>query len=174
MWELFCVWAWIGQFLENSWQVSHVKAPLISFAIISMGGPGSWTGGLLGDRLGRVRVAAVSLAASGTCVAILGLLANEGPFIVRLCIALLWGFAALADSPNYPALITIHSDQQYVGTAVTVQLFCGYMITVIALWVVPAIATIISWRWSLASLIVGPVVGLVALLSLERRSHVAH
>jgi len=164
MWELFCVWAWIARFIEESWHLSSFTAPLLAFTVISMGGPGSWIGGMLGDRYGRVRVATVSLTTSGMCVAILGLLAHEGHLVIRVCIFLLWGLTGLSDSPQFSAIITTTADQRFVGTAVTVQLLCGYLVTVVALWVVPHMANSISWRWSFFSLAVGPLVGVTALL----------
>jgi len=170
MWEMFCVWAWIATFVEESWQLSRSVSPFVAFAVISLGGPGSWIGGMLGDRWGRVRVAETSLAVSGTCVATLGLLAHEGPLRVRLVIAMVWGFAAVADSPQFSSIITISADPDQVGTALTLQMMCGYLLTVLALWVMPVIAASVSWRWSFFSLAAGPVVSLVALQCMGRGS----
>ncbi|CAK0906989.1 unnamed protein product [Prorocentrum cordatum] len=129
-WELFCVWAWCAQFLENIHDLSHTSAHVWAFVIISMGGPGSWLGGRLGDRYGRVRTALVMVAVSGACTLVLGLLDDLWPFPVWIAICVVWGLTSLADSPNYSALVTISADQQSVGTAVTFQLFCGYFITI--------------------------------------------
>mmetsp|Transcript_63560 Transcript_63560/g.151599 ORF Transcript_63560/g.151599 Transcript_63560/m.151599 type:complete len:452 (-) Transcript_63560:135-1490(-) len=164
MWELFCVWAWVATFLETIWKMSGDSTPWVAFAVISMGGPGSWCGGMLGDRYGRIRVAITSLLVSGSCIACLGLLAHEGPLAIRVVLFLIWGLTGLADSPQFSAIITISADQRYVGTAVTVQLLCGYLITILALWLVPRAASGISWRWSFFSLAAGPVVGLLALI----------
>jgi len=167
--ELFCVWTWAASFLENSWHISPTSAPLVAFVVISMGGPGSWVGGLLGDRYGHVRVAAISLGVSGCCVGALGLMADAGPMPIRLCLFVLWGLTSLSDSPQFSAIITVHADQEHVGTAITVQLLCGYLVTVLALWVVPVLANDISWRWSFCTLTVSPALGLLALLCLSRR-----
>jgi len=168
MWELFCVWAWIAKFLQSSWHLRLATAPLVAFAVISMGWPGSWCGGVLGDRFGRVRVAAASLATSGLCIATLGLLSHEGPLFIRMLLFVVWGLTGLSDSPQYSAIVTLYADQRYVGIAVTLQMLCGYLVTVLALWVVPRIATEISWRWSFFSLSAGPVVSLFALSCMRR------
>ncbi|CAE8584676.1 unnamed protein product [Polarella glacialis] len=170
MWELFCVWAWVATFLESSWLLSPATAPLVAFAVIAMGAPGSWVGGRLGDRLGRARVAAASLAVSGSCIAVLGLLDKEGPMAIRICVFLIWGLTALSDSPQFSVLVTIHADPKSVGTAITVQMMCGYLVTVLALWLVPHLSTTISWRWSFFSLAAGPMVSLAALWYMGRRA----
>lgn len=166
MWELFCVWAWISQFMEATWSLSSQRSSFFSFFVIAMGGPGSWIGGMLGDRYGKMRVAAASLTLSGACVATLGLLSDDGPLFLRLTLGLLWGLAGLADSPQFSSMVTLYADQKYVGTAITMQLLCGYSITVLALWVEPSVAAVISWRWSFFSLSAGPLAGLCAILAL--------
>mmetsp|Transcript_65505 Transcript_65505/g.168589 ORF Transcript_65505/g.168589 Transcript_65505/m.168589 type:complete len:459 (+) Transcript_65505:26-1402(+) len=166
-WELFCVWAWAGAFMQKSWLLSSTSAPLVAFVVIAMGGPGAWIGGLLGDKHGHVKVAAASLAMSGTCVAIIGLLGTTGPLFLRVAIFLIWGLTALADSPQFSALIIRNADQKYVGTAVTLQLLCGYLLTVVALWILPSVAASISWGMSFFSLAGGPAISLAALALLS-------
>ena len=48
------------------------------------------------------------------------------------------------------------------------QLFCGYLATVWALWLVPLLSATWSWRWSLASLSLGPALSVLALLLLRK------
>lgn len=92
------------------------------------------------------------------------------PQAIWICICLLWGLTALADSPNYSALVILHAEQSNVGTAVSVQLFCGYLTTILALWLVPMLSAAWSWRWSLASLSLGPTLSVLALLLLRPRA----
>jgi predicted MFS family arabinose efflux permease len=51
-----------------------------------------------------------------------------------------------------------------------VQLFCGYLATILALWLVPMLSAAWSWRWSLASLSLGPALSVLALLLLRPRA----
>merc|ERR1712056_140418 len=104
----------------------------------------------MGDRFGHVNISTLALCTSGLSLLLLSLLADEGPFALRVLICVIWGFTAPLDTPNYSALVTANADQRYVGTAVTIQLACGYLVTVVALWVVPFMALWISWRWSFA------------------------
>lgn len=171
MWELFSVWVWAASFLEHGWHLPKDSVPYLAFMIISMGVPGSFLGGMLGDRLGRITVAATSLAVSGACVVGLGLLADTGPLFIRIGIFILWGLTALADSPQFSVIITIHAKQEHVGTAITLQMLCGYLITMLALWVVPWLAARLSWSWAFFSLAVGPASGLLSLLLLSYTSH---
>ena len=45
-----------------------------TFAVFAVGGLANWSGGALGDRIGRERTAIAMLAVSGTCAATIGLL----------------------------------------------------------------------------------------------------
>ena len=45
-----------------------------------MGGPGSWLGGLLGDRYGRAMSALLMVSVSGLCTLVLGAVENHWPF----------------------------------------------------------------------------------------------
>ena len=192
-WELFCVWAWASEFFEHIWNMSHQSAHIWAFIIISLGGPGSWLGGKLGDRFGRSTAAMIMVTTSGFCTLVLGLLDDYWPFGVWISICVLWGLTALADSPNYSTLVTIHAEQSLgkhvavyflassskdlskglacprssVGTALTVQLFCGYLATILALYLVPRLSADWSWRWSLTSLSVGPCLSVLALMALN-------
>lgn len=168
MWELFCFWAWCDRFLQELRGLPPQRAHLLAFLVIAMGGPGSWIGGRLGDRYGPARTALATVGLGGACTAVLGNLGSEGPFAVWFAISLLWGLMGMADSPNYSTLITIHADQKSVGTAITSQLFCGYLVTVVSTWLVPVLSQELSWRWALASLAAGPLVSMAALWSLER------
>eukprot|EP00933_Yihiella_yeosuensis_P080488 TRINITY_DN93921_c0_g1_i1.p1 TRINITY_DN93921_c0_g1~~TRINITY_DN93921_c0_g1_i1.p1 ORF type:complete len:460 (-),score=60.02 TRINITY_DN93921_c0_g1_i1:73-1452(-) len=169
-WELFCVWAWAPTFVAKCWHLPGSASQLVAFAVIAMGWPGAWIGGILGDRFGRARVATASLAISGSCIAILGLLDDAGPLAIRVIIFAIWGMSATADSPQFSVLVTINADPELVGTAVTVQMLCGFLVTVLALWTVPHIGEILSWRWSFFSLAIGPIVGLIAMYLMKLTS----
>jgi predicted MFS family arabinose efflux permease len=114
MWELFSFWSWVSVFAREAWALSRVDAAVCAFAVVAMGGLGSWLGGAAGDRYGHARVAAITLAASGGLIVLLSALDERAPFVLRISAALLWGLFGLADSPNYATLVTACADQRSV------------------------------------------------------------
>jgi hypothetical protein len=59
--------------------------------------------------------------------------------------------------------VTEHADQRYVGTALTLQLAGGFLLTVVTIWLVPWLEGAASWRTAFLLLVPGPVVGIVAM-----------
>jgi MFS family permease len=134
--------------------------------VIAIGGLGAWTGGVLGDRWGRTRTAALMLALSACCALSIGLLVGASPWLVLL-LGLVWGFTAVADSGQFSAMVTESAEQAYVGTALALQLAAGFTITVATIWLIPVAQEALSWRWAFAILAPGPVLGLFAMLRLR-------
>ena len=53
------------------------------------------------------------------------------------------------------------------GTALTLQVGLGYVLTAVTLWLLPWMATLAgSWRWTLLILAPGPVLGIWAMTGL--------
>lgn len=170
MWELYAMWAWFLVFFRASLAESASRdgafAAAATFAVIGVGAVGCYAGGILGDRWGRARLNLWSLAISGTCAAVIGLTFGRAPWIV-LAVALVWGFAIVADSAQYSTLVTEHADQRYVGTALTLQLAGGFLLTVVTIWLIPWFEGATSWRAAFLLLVPGPLVGIVAMLRLR-------
>jgi predicted MFS family arabinose efflux permease len=112
MWELFSFWTWVSAYAREAWALGRADSAVCAFAVVAMGGLGSWLGGAAGDRYGHARVAAATLAASGSLIVLLGALDERAPFVLRISVALLWGLAGLADSPSYATLVTACADQR--------------------------------------------------------------
>jgi MFS family permease len=171
MWELFAMWAWFGTFFAARAAadpgLASESAPLATFAVIGIGAAGCWLGGVLGDRWARTLTTASMMAASGLCALVIGLL-FEGPLWILLLVALAWGFTVIADSAQFSTLVTELADQAYVGTALTLQLAIGFLLTVITIWLIPELEDAFTWRWAFAFLAPGPAIGLIAMLRLKR------
>ena len=167
MWELYAMWAWFLVFFRDE-VAGGSAAAYATFAAIGVGGLGCWLGGMLGDRWGRAETTVAAMAVSGACALAIGL----APESVVLAIGLVWGFAIVADSAQFSTLVTEHADQAYVGTALALQLACGFMLTVATIWLVPLLEDAVGWRWAFAFLAPGPALGIVAMLRL--RAAVAH
>ncbi|MDP9067426.1 MAG: MFS transporter [Actinomycetota bacterium] len=166
MWELYAMWAWFLVFFRASLAVNGSQdgafAAAATFAVIGIGAIGCYAGGLFADRWGRARLNLWSLSVSGGCAVIIGFTFGRATWIV-LVVALVWGLAVVADSAQYSTLVTEHADQRYVGTALTLQLAGGFLLTVVTIWLIPAFESAVSWRWAFLLLVPGPLVGIEAM-----------
>ncbi len=107
----------------------------------------------------RIRPQLLLLAASA------GLGAHPAVFVGLL---LVWGGAAVADSAQFSAALSEAADPRYVGTALTAQTAIGFLLTVVTIAVLPALADVVGWRLAIPILAVGPLLGAVAMTRLIR------
>lgn len=177
MWELFAMWTWLVVFLTDVLArhgVDDPRAPAAwaTFGAVASGAVGCWLGGLLGDRWGRTRTTSAAMAVSGGCALLIGLV-RDAPLVVVLAVAAVWGASVIADSAQFSTMVTELADQRYVGTALTLQLAGGFLLTGLTIWLVPHATAAWSWQWAFAILVPGPVLGVVAMLRLQRSPHAA-
>jgi MFS family permease len=174
MWELYAVWTWIAAFATASLAtadfgaapVSSQTGSAIAFLTIASGAVGSAAAGLFADRVGKARVAAAAMLVSGACAALAGVVFGA-PLFVLATLAVVWGVAVVADSAQLSALVAEHSPRDHVGTALTVQTCCGFLLTMASIRLVPAIALASGWRWAFLCLVPGPLLGALALRGLS-------
>lgn len=176
MWELYAMWAWIGVFYATSFEaggtgLSVVAASTAAFATIGIGAAGCVVGGRLADRHGRAWLTSLSMVLSGLSAVTIGLLWS-GPVLPLVLLGLFWGFWIVADSAQFSAVVTEVADQRYVGTAVTLQLAFGFVLTVATIWLIPLLAELVGWRWAFVVLAGGPLLGTAAMLRLRATSAV--
>lgn len=171
MWELYAMWAWFVVFYGahlNSAGGDRFDgdAAFATFTVIAIGALGCWLGGVAGDRYGRAEATAVMMAVSGICTLMVGLLFG-GPTWLVLAVALVWGVAVVGDSAQFSTMVTELADQDYVGTALTLQLAIGFTLTVVTIFLIPVLERAVTWRWAFAFLAPGPAAGIVAMLKLR-------
>lgn len=180
MWELYAMWAWFGVFFGNALARQHIAhssawSSLAAFAAIGIGAIGCWLGGDLGDRWGRAKTTSLAMIVSGLCALSIGWLpAPWWPLI--LVIGLIWGVFVVADSAQFSTLVTELGDQAYVGSALTMQLAIGYVLTVPTIWLIPVVEAGYGWGAAFTVLALGPVIGVSAMLRLdpiERKHRIA-
>ncbi len=181
MWELFAMWAWFGTFFAGVLALHHVSvagwgprrmAALGAFGAIGVGAAGSWVGGVLSDRWGRAEAAGLAMALSGSTAVTIGF-ARSLPAWVVLLLGLFWGFWVVADSAQFSTVVTEAADPSYVGTAVTLQLAIGYVLSVVTVWLVPLVVSAGGWSWAFVMLAPGPAVGVAAMARLRHAAPAA-
>jgi MFS family permease len=174
MWELYAMWTWIASFLGAAALASRATATvpalvirLAPFLAIAAGGLGCVWGGRVADRIGREALTIRALGVSGSCAIVVGFLFG-GPFPLVLAVALVWGFFVVADSAQFSAAVTEVVPSHVVGTALTLQVALGFLLTMATIQLVPIFVSIVGWRWAFPVLAVGPAAGIAAMARLRR------
>jgi MFS family permease len=168
MWELYSVWTWIPAFLVASALAMQTGAPppfwvdVAAFGAIGTGALGCVLGGWWADRIGRARWVNLSMAISGACCLVVGLLFG-GSFWVLVALAWVWGFFIVADSAQFSAMVTEVAPSHAVGTALTLQTSIGFLLTMVTIQGVPAIVAVAGWQWAFPVLALGPALGILAI-----------
>jgi len=132
MFELYAFWSWCVQvweaYIETQDNLSW-DANTITFGVLAIGGLGCVIGGLLSEKYGSALVAFTSLAISGMLCLLSPALYLAPPGIM-LAAYLLWGFAVVADSPQFSSLIATTAPADNKGTALTIVNCIGFSITI--------------------------------------------
>jgi MFS family permease len=181
MWELYAVWTgaslfFLDHFLRRGWTptASAMWAGLSAFGLIAAGGIGAVLAGRWADRLGRENIAIASLVVSGACCLTAGWLVGA-PSVVVVTLGLVWGFAVVADSAQFSALVTEDAPRHAVGTALTLQTSLGFLLTAAAIQALIAVEQRFVWGPAFSMLAIGPVFGIWQMVRLKAaRTRNAH
>ena len=172
MWELFAFWAWVGTAASISYahSVGNASAEslgkLTAFLAIALGAPICLIAGRYADRIGKAEVTIIAMGLSGAA-ALLTAATFGGPVWITFVLMVVWGIAVIPDSAQFSALVADFSPPSLAGSLLTLQTALGFSLTIFTVQAVPLIANATSWPIVLATLAIGPVVGIVAMRPLR-------
>jgi MFS family permease len=171
------MWGWIAVIFGAAAGWSRMKYESGAALAIAIGAVGCIWAGVASDRMQdsadsqrvgqRARVTIIAMAASAACCVLAALVFHRPALLVM--VALVWGIAVIADSAQFSAIISEVSDKSYVGTALTMQTAVGFFLTAFAIRSMAFVASHYGWRVALASMAVGPLLGIWAMSGLLSR-----
>ena len=178
MWELYSMWGWIAVIFSVSAGWSRSMFETMAALAIAIGAVGCIWAGAASDKLQdqvpsvrvaqRARVTMIAMAISSVCCVLAALVLHRPMILIPL--SLIWGIAVIADSAQFSTIISEVSDKNYVGTALTCQVALGFLLTAFVIRLMAAIAARYGWNWALASMALGPLLGIWAMKGLIPRA----
>jgi len=173
-WELLGMWAWTPAFLAACFVAAGTEltrgaglGAYITSLFHLTGMVAALLAGVFADRFGRTPVILIMATISAACSLVFGWLVGASLALI-VGVGLLYGFAALGDSPIYSTAITEVVAPAYRGSALALRSLLGYGAGAIAPLLFGAILdwyganTPGAWGWAFVSL---GVAGLGAVLS---------
>ncbi len=175
MWELYVLWAWMPAAAAASFalQMDQLRATQlatwVAFAAIALGAVSAVWAGWVAGRIGKANVAIIALVAS--LLAGLSTAASfGGPWWLTALLFVIWGIAVIPDSAQFSALVADAAPPQVAGSLMTFQTALGFLLTFVTVQAAPVIAATTGWQAVLATLAIGPALGIASMWGLRERS----
>ena len=172
MWELYAAWTWLPVFVAASVaaqgldaRTAGLRASVVAFCALAVGGAGCVWGGVVADRRGRAWLVNTAMMLSGACALLIGATFGRSLWLL-VPVALVWGFFVIADSAQFSVMVTESVPAHAVGTALTLQTSLGFLLTAGVIQLVPLLEARVGWPWAFTMLALGPVVGIASIKAL--------
>ena len=172
MWELYAAWPWLPVFVAASVAAQGIdagtagmRASVVAFCALAVGGAGCVWGGVVADRRGRAWLVNTAMMLSGACALLIGATFGRSLWLLAP-VALVWGFFVIADSAQFSVMVTESVPAHAVGTALTLQTSLGFLLTAGVIQLVPLLEARVGWPWAFTMLALGPVVGIASIKAL--------
>ncbi len=183
MWELYGFYGWVGPFVVAvalihgfSDDSALVYGNTIAASAVLMGIVSPALGGFISDKIGRTRTVIMVLLVSSACSFSVGWLV-EMPLYGFIGIVLIYGFFVVMESAVFKAGLSELVEPGYLGSALGVQSFLGFGITILS----PALFGLVLdisapdlegqylvWGWSFVLLGLGALIGPISMYFLRR------
>ena len=168
------MWGWFAVILANATHWSRPQYELWTAIVIAIGAVGCIWAGVVSDRLQmaadavriaqRARVTVIAMAVSAACCVAAAVFFHSP--VLLLLIALVWGISVIADSAQFSAIISEVAQKSYMGTALTLQVSLGFLLTAFVIRLMAAIGNRFNWQTAVASMALGPLLGIWAMTGL--------
>ena len=145
---------------------------MIAFVAIASGAVGCVVAGWRADDWGKAQIAGGAMVVSGACSLAAGFVFGTS-VAVLVAFTVVWGFSVVADSAQFSALVAEYSPRTHVGTALTLQTCAGFLLTMISMRLLPAVAAWTGWQWAFLTLVPGPFLGALVMRRLAKETSAA-
>lgn len=179
MWELYAMWTWLPAFLLASeapfWHGSALIGVISGVSFLAIGAAGfvgALAGGWAADRWGRTHATIMAMTISGSMAVLIGLTYRGSPAWTFL-VAIIWGISVIADSAQFSTAVTELSASDLVGSALTIQMAVGFLLTIGSIDLVGWLGPRWGWNHVMMLLAAGPLVGSIAMARLRHRPEAA-
>jgi MFS family permease len=172
MWELYAFWTFVPILLITYTSFhpdSDLNIPLLSFFIIGVGGLGCIVSGYLSQKFGTRNTAAVALALSGICCLISPLIILWSSPTILITFLLFWGIMVVADSPLFSTLVAQSTKAETKATALTIVNSIGFAFSIISIQLLNVLQSTLKPAFIYLVLAIGPIFGIMAFLSSEKK-----
>lgn len=176
MWELYAFWAFVPVLLttyNTMFPAARLPVSALSFYIIAAGGLACVLGGYLSQIFGAKKTAFAALFLS-CCCCLVSPLAFYLPPVLFVCFLVFWGLVVIADSPLFSSLVAQHANIEIKGTAITIVTCIGFSITIASIELLNYLSAHYNARYMFMVLAIGPILGLLYMISTRRKVVTLH